>query len=404
VLRSAKPAQAQFSPEGCVFAANLADERSIADHQRDLHQLLDIFGKCHITVKHDQKAHPFAIVQFEEVAHAKNALINGKGMMCSGRHLRLEQGRVERTIVVGRVDPQQGLSMAEAREMLVLFGEIEEIYHSNKLADPPLAFPFGVVIKYKMWQDCQDALKGFTELFPGFRIQMLTGINNPTNKNKRGKITTSYGAIITPGAARANPEADNYSIYVGNLPDDTTREELLDIFGRFGRVKGANVVNKSYTGMNNNFSFVEFASTAAAEAALNDGISLRGNELRLEPKEYTSRRANRLALGERRLESETTRVVSSPSIPRHGLSPIRTSRAPFRLSAAANDALRERLAANTEENKPLMRAEHEDNKVKEEIKADPVEEAESKEEDGDGEAKEGTYVPPHRRRNMQNPY
>lgn len=57
-------------------------------------------------------------------------------------------------------------------------------------------------------------------------------------------------------------------IYVGSIAYETSEEDLKKLFGQYGTVTEANVIRDSYTGKSKGFAFVQFASGAEAEKAL----------------------------------------------------------------------------------------------------------------------------------------
>jgi len=58
-------------------------------------------------------------------------------------------------------------------------------------------------------------------------------------------------------------------LYVGGLPYSTTDQELADAFAQAGTVTSASIVTDRMTGRSRGFGFVEMASEADAEAAIN---------------------------------------------------------------------------------------------------------------------------------------
>lgn len=73
------------------------------------------------------------------------------------------------------------------------------------------------------------------------------------------------------------------NIYVGNLPFDTTQNQLEDLFAPFGQVESARVINDKITGQPRGFGFVQMTSKEdglKAIAALN-GQSFNSKELRV---------------------------------------------------------------------------------------------------------------------------
>lgn len=77
------------------------------------------------------------------------------------------------------------------------------------------------------------------------------------------------------------------NIYVGNLPYNTTSEELEALFTEHGAVASARVIDDRDTGRSRGFGFVEMDSEDEARAAIEalnghemDGRALRVNEAR----------------------------------------------------------------------------------------------------------------------------
>ena len=60
-------------------------------------------------------------------------------------------------------------------------------------------------------------------------------------------------------------------LYVGNLSYDVTEADLRDMFGAFGVVQSAQVINDRDTGRSKGFGFVEMGSDQEASAAI-DGL------------------------------------------------------------------------------------------------------------------------------------
>jgi RNA recognition motif-containing protein len=87
------------------------------------------------------------------------------------------------------------------------------------------------------------------------------------------------------------------NIYVGNLPFSTTKDELRQVFEKFGQVVSAEVITDRQTGRSRGFGFVEMADDSQAEAAIAGlggtdlgGRTLTVNETR--PREDRPRRSD----------------------------------------------------------------------------------------------------------------
>jgi len=57
-------------------------------------------------------------------------------------------------------------------------------------------------------------------------------------------------------------------IYVGNLSQEVTEEELRQEFGTFGAVTSVNIVKDKYSGRPRGFGFVEMAVVSEGQAAI----------------------------------------------------------------------------------------------------------------------------------------
>ncbi|MCK4591589.1 MAG: RNA-binding protein [Candidatus Latescibacteria bacterium] len=80
------------------------------------------------------------------------------------------------------------------------------------------------------------------------------------------------------------------NIYVGNLSNEVTEEELRQAFEAFGEVASANVIKDKFSGESRGFGFVEMPTKAEAQAAIDGlngtelkGLSLNVNEARPRP-------------------------------------------------------------------------------------------------------------------------
>ena len=85
-------------------------------------------------------------------------------------------------------------------------------------------------------------------------------------------------------------------LFVGGLPYAATEQELTDLFGQHGAVASAQIVTDKFTGQSRGFGFVEMATPAEAQAAINalngsqfGGRSLTVNEAK--PREPRSDRS-----------------------------------------------------------------------------------------------------------------
>ncbi|VDO06058.1 unnamed protein product [Haemonchus placei] len=73
------------------------------------------------------------------------------------------------------------------------------------------------------------------------------------------------------------------SVYVGNLPYQTTEQALGDYFSQAGQVTNVKIVYDRETGRNKGFGFCDFADPAGAQNAVNtlNGADFNGRSLRV---------------------------------------------------------------------------------------------------------------------------
>lgn len=99
------------------------------------------------------------------------------------------------------------------------------------------------------------------------------------------------------------------NIYIGNLPYDTTSEDLGDLFGRFGKVEKTAIVFDRETGRSRGFGFVEMEEREAGLQAIEE---LTGESFRNRPLTINEARPRGSGQGKGSYVSATTIAPTEP--------------------------------------------------------------------------------------------
>ena len=59
-------------------------------------------------------------------------------------------------------------------------------------------------------------------------------------------------------------------IFIGNLADEVTEEDLQEAFAAFGTIRGVSIARDKYSGMSRGFAFVEMPRKSEAKAAMRE--------------------------------------------------------------------------------------------------------------------------------------
>lgn len=87
------------------------------------------------------------------------------------------------------------------------------------------------------------------------------------------------------------------NMYVSNISFHTTEETLVEMFSKFGAVKGVKIITDKNTGITRGFGFVEMASTEEAMEAIKalDGKEIQGRALRVSQAKDSFSQASRVS-------------------------------------------------------------------------------------------------------------
>ena len=96
---------------------------------------------------------------------------------------------------------------------------------------------------------------------------------------QRGQLYKPKKSV--PHLLRKQPKEDVLRLYVGNLPYETTEEELQEMFTTHGQVESVTIIMDRYTGRSKGFGFVELPEAEEAQAAIEalNGTDFNGRPL-----------------------------------------------------------------------------------------------------------------------------
>ena len=74
------------------------------------------------------------------------------------------------------------------------------------------------------------------------------------------------------------------NIYVGNIPYNSSEEDLSNLFAEYGTVSSVKIIINKHTGRSKGFGFVEMANEAEGDKAVEslDGYDMGGRNLRVD--------------------------------------------------------------------------------------------------------------------------
>ncbi|MDZ7820563.1 MAG: RNA-binding protein [Candidatus Marinimicrobia bacterium] len=76
---------------------------------------------------------------------------------------------------------------------------------------------------------------------------------------------------------------NEYEHFVGNLPYETTEDDLRQMFGEFGTVSSANIITDRVSGNSKGFGFVEMDDDEAGQKAVDElnGSDMKGRNIKV---------------------------------------------------------------------------------------------------------------------------
>ncbi|ORY95866.1 hypothetical protein BCR43DRAFT_564645, partial [Syncephalastrum racemosum] len=320
------------NPAACIFVASLAKGKTDEELNVSVSRHFKRWGTLlNVKVLKDWMERPYAFVQFERAAEAKQALAKAPNTILDGRHIRCEPARVNRTLCLIPYS-NKDLSKELIREKLSGFGKIEDItvlypnsrkngktrHHGSR---EPCAFVKycyrddaiqaylslhgdrgtpGQDIWWPEWASNLGSTGGHHPTTPHYKRHRTRDAKDASHMDTRSKLdlaadheneatdrplphpreplyaSASNTSSMTPGPygpgyMYSDFPIDPCSIFVGNLSDSVTEKAIHQRFSMYGDIVDLHVVRKtterSYK-RRRVFAFVQYTHESSAAHAI----------------------------------------------------------------------------------------------------------------------------------------
>ena len=144
----------------------------------------------------------------------------------------------------------------EARALLDKYGPLELIVPTNNVDGVRFGMKQGMFVKFAYYLDCRDALRVSSSTFDTLQAhltekQCFQNHSSGYVLHMAPSVEPKYrqgpsGSPIVRGFSTPRSVVDQKSIFVGNLPDGATRQDLEEMFKEFGRIVQINVIRKTF--------------------------------------------------------------------------------------------------------------------------------------------------------------
>ncbi|KAI8140524.1 hypothetical protein BJV82DRAFT_659154 [Fennellomyces sp. T-0311] len=293
------------NPAACIFVASLTkgknDEElniSVSNHFEQWGSLLNV------KVLKDWMGRPYAFVQFERVQDAKMALQKAPGTLLDGRNIRCEPARVNRTLCITTCDIP--LVTQEIESELATYGKIEDItiLHGYPAPDGN-AVNDCAYVKYCYRDDAVKAYLTLSKAVQKWWVEWASNLDTLSASSNGSSLQSTFQLT----------RADRTSVFVGNLFEQVTEDELRYRFSQYGKVVHLRIIRKLNGPNPRVFAFIRYSNEAQAK----DGIQAENNAIWNEKQLRVSYREHRnpnLTISQRDLNR---RMLEKPHPPGLGV-------------------------------------------------------------------------------------
>ncbi|KAH6855250.1 hypothetical protein B0I37DRAFT_423457 [Chaetomium sp. MPI-CAGE-AT-0009] len=274
-------AQGIYPPSACVFVANLPESKDDlaleAAVTREFSQFGTVFVKIRREVKGGITGMPYAFAQYTNDDDAKVAIEEGRGIMILGRPCRTEMVKANRTFVIYSRNGDE-VTTDIAREILEPYGEISKCEPLTAQMSVAMNIPPAILVEFAKFDPKRD-LNTAVRQHDGYCIDAF----DMKKKNFMSRTDADEEFL-------RKYDVDRRSVFVGNLPVGTHKQEIINLFSSVGEVIDANVIARpNYHGhVNRAFAFVQFARADTPDQAVQNfhDTLFRGNVIKVERKVF----------------------------------------------------------------------------------------------------------------------
>ncbi|KAI6089372.1 hypothetical protein F4821DRAFT_257166 [Hypoxylon rubiginosum] len=272
-------AQNFYSPNACMFVANLPEHVRDTRLEASLTKVCSQYGMVFVKIRRDSRNMPYAFCQFTNEQDARNAMEALQGTMIEGRPVRIEWVKANRSFVVYRVDSGE-VNTTTAHQIMSAYGALAKCEALHPQIQEAMGISGGVLVEFSRFDASRDVVGAYRHDL-NFRV-VPYDLKKKTQKPR-----------VDPDVAWLEKyEIDRRSIFVGNLPvaAEDLEERLASIVRDVGKAVKVQVVRKDATRDQLRpiaFGFVEFLTPDMADAAVKHltGFVLDGYQLRVERKQ-----------------------------------------------------------------------------------------------------------------------
>ncbi|KFX96483.1 hypothetical protein O988_05290 [Pseudogymnoascus sp. VKM F-3808] len=308
--------QLYYSPDSCLFVANLNSQHDELELEAAVTEVFRKYGTVYVKITRDKKNMPMGFVQFTNSSDAARAREKAKGTVIFGRGCRIEWSNANRNYHLTRHD---GIDVTEdmARVVLEEFGELERIHFPTETEIVIFNLGRGPLITFVNYQSGREAMNELRDSDEwNFQAKINERNASPFQSGKSAVPRTCF----TGKPNLDNHEVDQRSIFVANLPANTTESQVHDLFDNMGHIVNITINRRPSVREGcdiNVFAYVEFAEFGSVQEAIEamNMYSYGGSRLKVDQKKpqdmIASARRKPLAQRTTRDGSGTTAVTPS---------------------------------------------------------------------------------------------